>query len=36
MRQSWKSWHILAEIETDVGNPTAADARQKARELYLA
>ncbi|MFM9102412.1 MAG: tetratricopeptide repeat protein, partial [Cyanobium sp.] len=33
----WTSWNILAAIETEAENPTAAaDARQKARAAYLA
>jgi tetratricopeptide (TPR) repeat protein len=33
----WTSWQILAAIETEAGNPSAAaDSRQKAREAYLA
>jgi tetratricopeptide (TPR) repeat protein len=33
----WKTWAILAEIETGSGNPaTAADAAAKARAAYLA
>ncbi|MFN9622162.1 MAG: tetratricopeptide repeat protein, partial [Cyanobacteriota bacterium] len=32
----WKSWNILADIETKAGNPAAAgEARQKARFAYL-
>jgi tetratricopeptide (TPR) repeat protein len=33
----WTSWAILAEIETDAGNPAAAaEAKRKAIECYLA
>jgi hypothetical protein len=33
----WRSWSILADIETDAGNPAAAgEARLKARASYLA
>jgi tetratricopeptide (TPR) repeat protein len=33
----WKTWSILADIETDANNPAAAtEARQKARAAYLA
>ncbi|MFM9104327.1 MAG: tetratricopeptide repeat protein, partial [Cyanobium sp.] len=33
----WTSWDILADIETEAGNPTAAPhARQQARAAYLA
>ena len=33
----WRSWAILAEIETDAGNPTAAaEAKRKAIACYLA
>ena len=35
--QPWKTWNILADIETDAGNsPTAAEAKQKALAAYLA
>jgi tetratricopeptide (TPR) repeat protein len=35
--QPWKSWAILADIETDAGNTTAAvEAKCKAIEYYLA
>ncbi|MFH0980157.1 MAG: TIR domain-containing protein [Planctomycetota bacterium] len=35
--QPWKSWAVLADIETDAGNPTAAaEARRKAIAGYLA
>ena len=35
--ESWKSWHILAKIETDCGNlATASTAKQKAIAAYLA
>jgi hypothetical protein len=35
--EPWKSWDILADIETDDGNATAAaEARHKALEHYLA
>ncbi|MFM9102304.1 MAG: tetratricopeptide repeat protein, partial [Cyanobium sp.] len=35
--EPWKTWALLAAIETEAGNPTAAaDARQKARAAYLA
>jgi tetratricopeptide (TPR) repeat protein len=35
--QLWKSWAILAAIETDAGNPTAAtEAKRRAVESYLA
>lgn len=35
--QLWKSWAILAEIETDSGNPiTAAEAKRKAIASFLA
>ena len=35
--ETWKTWGILADIETEAGNPTAAaEARQKARAAYLA
>jgi len=34
--EPWKTWAILADIETDAGNPTAAaGAKQKAIECYL-
>jgi Tfp pilus assembly protein PilF len=33
----WKTWSILAGIETDAGNPSAAaEAKRKAMECYLA
>ncbi len=33
----WKSWSILADIETDAGNPAAAaEAKRRAIECYLA
>ena len=33
----WNTWDILADIETDAGNPTAAaEAKRKAIECYLA
>ena len=33
----WKSWTILADIETDAGNPAAAaEAKRKAIDCYLA
>ncbi|MBK7665017.1 MAG: tetratricopeptide repeat protein [Sterolibacteriaceae bacterium] len=35
--EPWKSWAVLAEIETDAGNPTAAaEAKAKAIACYLA
>ncbi len=35
--EPWKSWTILADIETDAGNPSAAaDAKRKAIDCYLA
>ena len=35
--EPWKFWAILADIETDAGNPTAtAEAERKAFECYLA
>ncbi len=35
--EPWKTWSILADIETDVGNPAAAaEARAKAIACYLA
>jgi len=35
--QLWKTWDILADIETDAGNPAAAaEARAKAIACYLA
>jgi tetratricopeptide (TPR) repeat protein len=35
--ETWKTWGILADIETEASNPTAAaEARQKARAAYLA
>lgn len=35
--EPWKSWNVLADIERDAGNATAAEeARQKARASYLA
>jgi tetratricopeptide (TPR) repeat protein len=35
--EPWKSWDILADIETDAGNPAAAaQAKRKAIECYLA
>ena len=35
--EPWKTWNILADIETDDGNPTAAaEARAKALDCYLA
>jgi tetratricopeptide (TPR) repeat protein len=35
--EPWKSWAILADIETDAGNPAAAaEARAKAIACYLA
>ena len=35
--EPWKTWAILADIETDAGNPTAAaEAKRKAIECYLA
>ena len=35
--EPWKTWNILADIETDAGNPTAAaEAKRKAIECYLA
>lgn len=35
--EPWKSWAIIAGIETDAGNPTAAaEAKRKAIERYLA
>jgi tetratricopeptide (TPR) repeat protein len=35
--QPWKTWHILADIETDDGNPAAtAKAKAKAVECFLA
>jgi tetratricopeptide (TPR) repeat protein len=33
----WTSWNVLADIETEAGNPSAsAEARQQARVAYLA
>jgi tetratricopeptide (TPR) repeat protein len=35
--EPWKTWGILADIETDAGNPAAAaEAKRKAIESYLA
>ena len=35
--EPWKTWHILADIEMDDGNPTAAaEAKRKAIECYFA
>jgi len=35
--EPWKTWDILADIETDVGNPCAtAEARAKALKCFLA
>jgi len=35
--QPWSAWAVLADIETDTGNPTAAtEAKHKAIECYLA
>ena len=34
--EPWKSWAILAEIETAAGNPAAAEAKRKAIDGYLA
>ena len=35
--EPWKTWAILADIETDAGNPAAAaEAKRKAIECYLA
>ena len=35
--EPWKTWAILADIETDAGNPTAAaEAKRKAIACYLA
>ena len=35
--EPWKTWDILADIETDAGEPTAAaEATRKAKEHYLA
>ncbi len=35
--EPWKSWDSLSEIESDTGNtPAAAEAKRKARDLYLA
>ena len=35
--EPWTTWGILADIETDAGNPTAAaEAKRKAIECYLA
>jgi tetratricopeptide (TPR) repeat protein len=35
--EPWKTWDILADIETATGNaPAAAEARQKGRNAYLA
>ena len=35
--EPWKTWSILADIETDAGNPTAAaEAKSKAIASYLA
>jgi tetratricopeptide (TPR) repeat protein len=35
--EPWKTWDILADVETDAGNTTAAaEARRKAIESYLA
>ena len=35
--EPWRTWAILADIETDAGNPTAAaEAKRKAVECYLA
>jgi tetratricopeptide (TPR) repeat protein len=35
--EPWKTWNVLADIETDTGNPTAAaEAKQKAIAGYLA
>jgi hypothetical protein len=33
----WTSWNVLADIETEAGNPSAsAEARQQARVAYIA
>ena len=34
--EPWKTWSILADIETDAGSPAAAEAKQKAIACYLA
>ena len=34
--EPWTTWAILANIETDAGNPAAAEAKRKAIESYLA
>jgi tetratricopeptide (TPR) repeat protein len=35
--QPWTTWDILADLETDVGNPAAAaEAKRKAIDCYLA
>lgn len=35
--EPWKAWAVLADIETDAGNPVAAaDAKRKATACYLA
>jgi Tfp pilus assembly protein PilF len=34
--EPWKTWAILADIETDAGDPTAAEAKRKAITCYLA
>jgi tetratricopeptide (TPR) repeat protein len=35
--EPWKTWDIIADIETDAGNPTAAaEAKRKALGCYLA
>jgi tetratricopeptide (TPR) repeat protein len=37
MYEPWKTWAILANIETDTGNPAAAvEAKRKAVDAYLA
>ncbi|MGH7346853.1 MAG: tetratricopeptide repeat protein [Candidatus Rokuibacteriota bacterium] len=30
----WRSWQVLADIETDAGNPAATEAKRKAIECY--
>lgn len=34
--EPWKTWEILNDLETAVGDPAAADARKQAMDLFLA
>ncbi len=34
--EPWKSWSVLADIETDAGQPAAAEAQRQAIDCYLA